>query len=139
MGALQLSLFDQRDLAEISHPDYPGERLIACRNPLLAADRARKRDELLAATEKELAKIQAQTQRPRKPLRGKDAIGMAVGKVIGHYKVGKHFDMVIEDAGFRYQRKQTQIDQEAALDGIYVIRTSVQTEVASAEQTVSPL
>jgi hypothetical protein len=135
-GALQLSLFDQRDLAEISHPDYPGERLIACRNPLLAADRARKRDELLAATEKELAKIQARTQRPRKPLRGKDSIGMAVGKVIGHYKVGKHFDIVIEDADFRYQRKQAEIEQEAALDGIYVIRTSVQTDVASAEQTV---
>src|SRR5437867_3897711 len=79
-GALQLSLFDERDLAEISHPDYPGERLIACRNPLLAADRARKREELLAATEKGLAKILSQTQRPRKPLRGKDAIGMAVGK-----------------------------------------------------------
>jgi transposase len=135
-GALQLSLFDERDLAEISHPDYPGERLIACRNPLLAADRARKREELLAATEKQLAQIQSQTQRPRKPLRGKDAIGMAVGKVIGHYKVGKHFDIVIEDAGFRYQRKQAQIDAEAALDGIYVIRTSVQAEVASAEQTV---
>ena len=135
-GALQLSLFDERDLAEISHPDYPGERLIACRNPLLAADRARKRDELLAATEKELVKIKAQTQRPRKPLRGKDAIGMAVGKVIGRYKVGKHFDIVIEDAGLRYQRKQAQIDAEAALDGIYVIRTSVQPEVASAEQTV---
>jgi transposase len=135
-GALQLSLFDERDLAEISHPDYPGERLIACRNPLLAADRARKREELLAATEKELAKIQAQTQRPRKPLRGKDAIGLAVGKVIGHYKVGKHFDMVIEDAGFRFQRKQVQIDAEAALDGIYVIRTSVKTEIASAEETV---
>jgi transposase len=135
-SALQLSLFDERDLAEFSHSDYPGERLIACRNPLLAADRARKREELLAATEKELAKIQAQTQRPRKPLRGKDAIGMAVGKVLGHYKVGKHFDIVIEDAGIRYQRKQAQIDAEAALDGIYVIRTSVKTEVASAEQTV---
>ena len=135
-GALQLSLFDERDLAEISHPDYPEERLIACRNPLLATDRARKREELLAATEKELAKIQAQTQRPRKPLRGKDAIGMAVGKVLGHYKVGKHFDVVIEDAGIRYQRKQSQIEAEAALDGIYVIRTSVKTEVASAEQTV---
>jgi len=135
-GALQLSLFDERDLAEISHPDYPGERLIACRNPLLAADRARKREELLAATEKELAQIQSKTQRPRKPLRGKDAIGMAVGKVLGHYKVGKHFDIVIEDAGCRYQRKQAQIDAEAALDGIYVIRTSVKTEIASAEQTV---
>jgi hypothetical protein len=135
-GALQLSLFDERDLAEISHPDYPGERLIACRNPLLAADRARKREELLAATEKDLAKIQSQTQRPRKPLRGKDTIGVAVGKVIGHYKVGKHFDIVIEDASIRYERKQAQIDAEAALDGIYVIRTSVKTEVASAEQTV---
>ena len=137
-GALQLSLFDERDLAEISHPDYPGERLIACRNPLLAGERARKREELLAATEKDLAKIQSRTQRAKRPLRGKDAIGVAVGKTIGHYKMGKHFDMIIEDASFRYQRKQTQIDQEAALDGIYVIRTSVQTEVASAEQTVSP-
>jgi transposase len=135
-GALQLSLFDERDLAEITHPDYPDERLIACRNPLLAADRARKREELLSATEKELAKIQSQTQRVRKPLRGKDAIGIAVGKVLGHYKVGKHFDVVIEDAGIRYQRKQAQIEAEAALDGIYVIRTSVKTEVASAEQTV---
>jgi Transposase DDE domain len=135
-GALQLSLFDERDLAEISHPDYPGERLIACRNPLLAADRARKREELLVATEKDLAKIQSQTQRRRRPLGGKDAIGMAVGKVIGHYKVGKHFDIIIEEAGFRYQRRQAQIDAEAALDGIYVIRTSVKTAVASAEQTV---
>jgi len=135
-GTLQLSLFDERDLAEISHPDYPGERLIACRNPLLAADRARKREELLAATEKDLAKIQSQTQRSRKPLRGKDAIGVAVGKVIGHYKMGKHFAIVIEDAGIRFERKQAQIDAEAALDGIYVIRTSVKTEVASAEQTV---
>jgi transposase len=135
-GALQLSLFDERDLAEISHPDFPGERLIACRNPLLATERARKREELLASTEKALAKVQSQTQRPRKPLRGKDAIGVAVGKVIGHYKVAKHFDIVIEDAGVRYQRKQAQIDAEAALDGLYVIRTSVKTEVASAEQTV---
>jgi len=135
-GALQLSLFDERDLAEITHPDYPGERLIACRNPLLAADRARKREELLAATEKDLTKIQSQTQRRRKPLRGKDAIGMAIGKVIGHYKMGKHFDIVIEDVSFRFHRKQAQIDAEAALDGIYVIRTSVKTEVASAEQTV---
>src|SRR5215831_14247427 len=135
-GALQLSLFDQRDLAEISHPDFPGERLIACRNPLLAAERTRKRQELLTATEKELAQIQSKTQRAKRPLRGKDAIGMAVGKVLGHYKVGKHFDIVIEDGSFRYQRKQAQIDAEAALDGIYVLRTSVKTEVASAEQTV---
>src|SRR5207237_2790034 len=97
-GALQLSFFDQRDVAEITHPDYPGERLIACRNPLLAADRARKRQELLAATEKDLAKIRSRTQRARKPLRGKDAIGVAVGKVLGHYKMAKHFQLVIEDA-----------------------------------------
>lgn len=135
-GALQLSLFDQRDLAEISHPDFPGERLIACRNPLLAAERTRKRQELLAATEKELAQIQSKTQRAKRPLRGKDAIGMAVGKVLGRYKVGKHFDIAIEDASFRYQRKQAQIDAEAALDGIYVIRTSVKPEIASPEQAV---
>ena len=135
-GALQLSLFDERDLAEIQHPDFPGERLIACRNPLLAAERTRKREELLAATENELAQIQSKTQRAKRPLRGKDAIGMAVGKVLGHYKVGKHFDIVIEDASLRYQRKQAQIDAEAALDGIYVIRTSVQPEVASSEQAV---
>src|SRR5207245_9103001 len=135
-GVLQLSLFDQTDLAEITHPAFPGERLIACRNPLLAAERSRKRAELLAATEKELAQIQSKTQRAKRPLRGKDAIGMAVGKVLGHYKVGKHFDIVIEDASLRYQRKQAQIDAEAALDGIYVIRTSVQPEVASSEQAV---
>jgi hypothetical protein len=135
-GSLQLSFFDQRDLAEITHPDYPGERLIACRNPLLAADRARKRQELLAATEKDLTKIRTATQRARKPLRGKDAIGVAVGKVLGHYKMAKHFELVIEDADFRFERKQSQIDAEAALDGIYVIRTSVLSEAASAEQTV---
>jgi transposase len=135
-GALQLSLFDERDLAEITHPDYPGERLIACRNPLLAAERTRKREELLLATEKDLAAIQSKTQRVRRPLRGKDAIGVAVGKVLGHYKMGKHFDIIIEDASFRFQRKQAQIAAEAALDGIYVIRTSVKMEVASAEQTV---
>ena len=135
-GALQLSFFDQRDLAEITHPDYPGERLIACRNPLLAAERSRKRQELLAATEKDLLKIRSRTQRARKPLRGKDAIGMAVGKVLGHYRMAKHFELVIEDADFRFERKQSQIDAEAALDGIYVIRTSVLPEAASAEQTV---
>ena len=135
-GALQLSFFDQRDLAEISHPDYPGERLIACRNPLLAADRVRKRQELLAATEKDLAKIRCATERTRKPLRGKDAIGVAVGKVVGRYKMAKHFQFVIEDASFRYERKQSQIDAEAALDGIYVIRTSVLPEAVSSQQAV---
>ena len=135
-GALQLSFFDQRDLAEIVHPDYPGERLIACRNPLLATERARKRQELLSATEKDLDKIRTATQRKKNPLRGKDAIGIAVGKVIGHYKMAKHFHLFIEDSSFRYERKQAQIDAEAALDGIYVIRTSVKPEAASADQTV---
>ncbi len=135
-GALQLSLFDERDLGEITHPDYPGERLIACRNPLLAAERARKREELLQATERDLAKIRIATQRARKPLRGKDAIGLAVGKTIGRYKMAKHFELVIEEADFRFERKQAQIDAEASLDGIYVIRTSVRIEDASAEQAV---
>jgi hypothetical protein len=131
-----LSLFDERDLAEISSPDYPAERLIACRNPLLAAERVRKRQELLAATEKELDKIQTATQRQRNPLRGKDKIGIKIGKVIGRYKMSKHFRLVIEDASFRYERIQSQIDAEAALDGIYVIRTSVPAATVSAEQTV---
>jgi transposase len=135
-GTLQLSFFDQHNLAEITHPDYPGERLVACRNPLLATERARKRQELLAATEKDLDKIRLATMRKKKPLRGKDAIGIAVGKVIGHYKMAKHYHLVIEDRSFRYERKQSQIDAEAALDGIYVIRTSVKAEAASAEQTV---
>jgi transposase len=135
-GSLQLSLFDERDLGEITHPDYPGERLIACRNPLLAAERARKRQELLQATEKDLTKIRAATQRARKPLRGKDAIGLAVGKALGRYKMAKHFALVIEETDFRFERKQSQIDAETALDGIYVIRTSVRSEDASAEQAV---
>ena len=135
-GALQLSLFDEKDLAEITHPDYPGERLIACRNPLLAAERARKRQDLLAATEKELARVQAATQRSKRALRGKAAIGIAVGRVLGRYKMAKHFQIFIEDNQFRYQRHQAHIAAEAALDGIYVVRTSVRMESASAEQTV---
>jgi transposase len=135
-GALQLSLFDDRDLAEITHPDYPGERLIACRNPLLASDRARKREELLAATERELAKVQARTQRTKRPLRGQDAIGLAVGKVLGRYKMGKHLRLSIQDNHFGYQRDPAAIATEAALDGIYVIRTSATPEVASSQQAV---
>jgi hypothetical protein len=122
---LQLSLFDEQDLAEIQHPAYPGERLIACRNPLLGEERKRKREELLAATEKQLEKIVAATQRKRRPLRGKKEIGLAVGKVLGHYKMGKHFQWTIEDDHFAWQRKPASIEREAALDGIYVIRTSV--------------
>jgi transposase len=136
-GNLQLSLFDQQDLAEIQHPAYPGERLIACRNPLLAEERQRKREELLAATEKHLEKIRAATQRPRRPLRGKQAIGLAVGKVLGRYKMGKHFQLTIEEDRFVWERKSLNIQREAALDGIYVIRTSVPASRLAREQVVA--
>lgn len=124
-GVIQPTLFDETDMAEISHPDYPGERLIACYNPFLAADRARKRAELLAATEAELEKIDAATRRARRPLRGKDKIGLAVGKVINAKKVGKHFITGITDDGLTWRRDEQKIADEAALDGIYVIRTSL--------------
>ncbi len=134
--ALQLSLFDEQDLAEITHPDYPGERLIACYNPLLADERKRKRQELLAATEKKLDKIVAATQRTRRPLRGEQEITLKVGKLLGLSKVGKHFQFRIEKDHFSYQRDQAKIDREAALDGIYVIRTSLPQEKSSHEETV---
>ncbi len=124
-GNLQLSLFDQQDLAEMQHPAYPGERLLACRNPLLAEERKRKREELLTATEKQLEKIRAATQRKRRPRRGKKEIGLAVGKVLGRYKMGKHLQLTIEEDRFDWTRKAASIEREAALDGIYVIRTSV--------------
>jgi hypothetical protein len=122
-GPLQLTLFDQQDLAEITHPDYPGERLIACRNPLLATERARKRAELLAATETLLAPIIAATAQGR--LVGADQIGLRVGKVVNTYKMAKHLDVAITDTSLTVTRRQAQIDAEAALDGIYVLRTSV--------------
>jgi hypothetical protein len=134
-GPLQMSLFDQQDLAEISHPDYPGERLIACRNPVLAAERARKRGDLLAATEQLLDPIAARVAAGR--LTGADEIGVAVGKQINHYKVGKHFDYTITDTSFGYQRKQAQIDAEAALDGIDVIRTPLPTDRLDAAGVVA--
>ncbi len=124
-GALQLSLFDEHDLVSVTHPDFPGERLVACRNPVLAEERSRKRDALLAATETELATIAAAVARTRRPLRGKDAIGLRVGKVLGKFKVGKHFDLTIGEDSFTYTRKHEAIAAEAALDGIYVIRTSL--------------
>ena len=135
-GALQLSLFDTRDLAEITHPDFPGERLVACYNPLLAEERARKRPELLAATEKELEKIAVATRRQKRPLRGKHNIGLRAGKVLNRFKMGKHFQLQIEDDGFAYQRKQANIEREESLDGIYVIRTNVSAETLSSEQAV---
>ena len=135
-GALQLSLFDQQDLAEITHPDYPGERLIVCKNPLLAADRARKRQELLAATERDLASIVTAIQRAKRPLRGAAAIGLRVGKVLGRYKVGKHFTIAITDRALDYQRDEAAIAAEAALDGLYVIRTNVSADGWPAPETV---
>jgi Transposase DDE domain len=122
-GPLQLSLFDQQDLAEITHPDYPGERLIACRNPLLAAERARKREDLLAATEALLAKVRDQVTAGRIKDTGK--IGVRTGKVINRYKAARHFILDIGDGSLAWQRDQPAIDAEAALDGIYIIRTPV--------------
>jgi transposase len=136
-GHLQMSLFDKADLVEIAHPDFPGERLIACFNPLLAEERARKRPELLAATEKQLEKIAAATRRPKRPLRGKQNIGLRAGKVLNRYKMGKHFQLRIEDDSFSYQRKTANIEREEGLDGIYVIRTSVRKEALSSEQVVA--
>src|SRR6266496_889232 len=124
-GAIQPTLFDDTDMAEITSPDYPGERLIACYNPFLAAERARKRGELLAATEAELAKIAAAARRARRPLRGKDNIALAVGKVINKKKVAKHFITEITDDGLAWRRDEQKITAEAALDGIYVLRTSL--------------
>ena len=135
-GVLQLSLFDTRDLAEIRHPDFPDERLVACYNPLLAEERARKRPELLAATEKELEKIAAATHRQKRPLRGKHKIGLRAGKVLYRYKMGKHFELQIEEDSFSYRRKQANIEKEESLDGIYVIRTNVSEERLSPEQAV---
>ncbi len=135
-GALDVSLFDERDLAEISSPDYPGERLIVCRNPLLAEERKRKREALLQATEKELEKVAAATRRVKRPLRGKDRIGLRVGRMLGRFKMGKHFKLDIMDERFAYERDQVGIAEEAALDGIYVIRTSVAAETLSPEDTV---
>jgi Transposase DDE domain len=135
-GALQLSLFDQQDLAEITHPDYPGERLIVCKNPLLAADRARKRQELVAATARDLAAIATATQRAKRPLRGQAQIGLRVGKVLGRYKVGKHFTIEITDRTVRHQRDEVAIAAEAALDGLYVIRTNVAAGRLPAPETV---
>jgi transposase len=136
-GHLQMSLFDRTDLVEIAHPDFPGERLIACFNPLLAEERARKRPDLLAATEKQLEKIVAATRRPKRPLRGKQNIGLRAGKVLNRYKMGKHFQLRIEDDSFQYQRKTANIERAQSLDGIYVIRTSVPKEALSSQQVVA--
>ena len=135
-GLLQLSLFDEKDLAEIAAPDFPGERLIVCRNPLLAEERRRKREDLLLATEKELKKIAQATARAKNRLKGKDKIGLRVGRVLGRFKMGKHFRLTITADGFGYERDQARIDAEAALDGIYVIRTSVSSDGLGPEDAV---
>jgi hypothetical protein len=124
-GPLQPSLFDDRDMAEITSPDYPGERLVVCKNPLLAEERARKRAELLAVTEKELARIAARVQRARSPLHGAAAIGQAVGAVLGRRHMAKHFQISITDDTFSFAQNPLSIAAEAALDGIYVIRTNL--------------
>ena len=135
-GIVQPSLFDEQDLAEVTSPEYPGERLIACKNPYLALDRARTRRELLAATEKELDKIVQATRREKRRLKGKDQIGLRVGRNINSHKVGKHFKITITDDSFSYERDTEKINSEAALDGIYIIRTSVPEEESSAVDTV---
>jgi len=136
-GAVQLSLFDERDLVEITSDAYPGERLMVCRNPLLAEERARKRAALLDATEAVLAPIAAATRRTKRRLTGERNIGARVGKVIGRYKMAKHFAWSIDDKGvFTYQRNASSIAAEAALDGLYVVRTSVPETALDAHGTV---
>lgn len=136
LPGFQLSLFDQRGFVELTDPAFPGERLIACRNPLLADERARKREELLQATERVLDKIVAACVREQRPLRGKEKIGLRIGKEIHRYKVAKHFLLTITDESFTYQRDEERITQEAALDGIYVIRTNVAEAEFGAEEAV---
>jgi transposase len=135
-GVLQLSLFDKRDLAEISSADFPNERLVACRNPLLLEERRRKRNEMLAATEKKLELIRAAVQREMRPLRGKDKIGMRVGLALARSKMGKHFQLEITDNSFSFERRHANIAQEASLDGIYVIRTSMPKRDIDSESVV---
>ena len=135
-GPLQLSLFDERDLAEIESPDFPGERLVVCKNPALAEERKRKRDELLDATEQDLKDIQARIVRKRQPLRGADKIGLAVGALLGRRKVAKHFRITITDDALSFTRDHAAIATEAALDGFYVLRTSVPADALNAADTV---
>ena len=135
-GALQMSLFDQRDMAAITSPDYPGERLIVCRNPDLARERTRKREDLLAATEADLAVIAAAVRRARNPLRGEAEIALKVGAVINRHKVAKHFELSIGEASLSFHRKTEAIAAEAALDGIYVVRTNLPKKLLDDAATV---
>jgi len=133
-GTIQPSLFEEENLAEVSHADFPGERLIACRNPVLGRMRAHKRDELLAATSKELTKVQQSVRAGR--LRGKAKIGLKAGAKLGKYRVGKHFQLTIQDDAFAFEVDRESVANEAAMDGIYVIRTSVSEEKLSAADAV---
>jgi transposase len=135
-GLVQQSLFDERDLAEITSADFPGERLVVCRNPRLADERARKREELLQATEKQLEPIRQAALRNAKPLRGKAAIGLRVGKVIGKHKMEKHFELTITDDSFSFHRNEAKIKQEQLLDGLYVVRTSVASQTMNSDDVV---
>ena len=135
-GALQLSLFDQRDMASITTSDFPDERLVVCRNPDLAAERSRKREELLVATERDLARIQAAVVRRRAPLRGAAEIALAVGAVINRHKMAKHFEINISAEAFNFARKTAEIAAEAAIDGIYVVRTNLPAETCDDATTV---
>jgi transposase len=135
-GSLQLTLFDQRDMASITSPDFPGERLVVCRNADLAAERGRKREELLGATEKDLATINTRVGRKRDPLRGTAEIALAVGAVLNTHKMKKHFDLTITDDSFSYARKTDEIAAEAATDGLYVVRTSLSEATLSDADTV---
>jgi Transposase DDE domain len=136
-GPLQLSLFDERDMAEIASPDYPGERLIVCRNTALAAERARKREDLLAATEADLGRIEASVKRKRAPLQGADKIGLKAGAVLGKRKMAKHFELAITDTAFSFARNEASIQKEAALDGFYVLRTSAPADMLDTAAVVS--
>ena len=135
-GRLQMTLFDERNMASITSPDYPNERLIVCRNPDLAAERQRKRLELLDATARDLARIQAAVSRQRNPLRGSAEIALKVGAVLDQHKMAKHFALDIADASFHFTRKQDVIDAEAATDGLYVVRTSLETDRLDEATTV---
>ena len=135
-ASLQLSLFDEKDLAEISDPDYPDERLVVCKNPLLAYERARKREDLLQATEKKLNKVVEATMRQMRRLKGKEKIALRVGKILDQFKMAKHFCFEIQEESFRYCRNQETITSESSLDGIYVIRTSLSQDEMSTADTV---
>jgi transposase len=135
-GALQVSLFDQVDMAEITHPDYPGERLVMCYNPVLADERARKREDLLTATDRELEKVLKATRRDKRKLQGKQNIGLRVGRVLGRFKMAKHYRIRIEENSFEYERKADTIEREKKLDGIYIVRTNVSSESMPASDVV---